>query len=278
MLPMPYASATKECPIGIFDSGVGGLSVYAHLRQLMPYERFLYYADSKNLPYGNKDPNEIAALTHEAVGTLIRWGAKLVVIACNSASAYSLSHLRLCYSVPIVGLVPALKPASLTSQSRRIAILATAATLEGAPLSVIIKEHARHATIYKHFEPSLVPWVEMGMPTDHPTERQLIELARHFVALGVDSLVLGCTHYPFFAPLINAYAPSLSLFDSGAAVAKRVAFLLEELSLKNETKKQTPLLFFASDPESVAIAQRLSGGAILPMTTKTQQLLVNKCM
>lgn len=254
---MPHASATKDCPIGIFDSGVGGLSVYAHLRQLMPYERFLYYADSKNLPYGNKTPTQILQLTINAVDWLIKRGAKLVVIACNSASAHALAELRLRYTIPIVGLVPALKPAVIASKSGRIAVLATAATLGGQPLARIIEQHAHHATIYTHFEPSLVPWVELGMPTDHPAEQTLLELLRRFWHLDIDSLVLGCTHYPFFAPLVSKHSPTLGLFDSGRAVALRVASVLDELGLASCATHQTPLQFFASDKTSHPIARRL---------------------
>ena len=191
----------RSAPIGLFDSGVGGLSVYLHLAQQLPHERYVYYADTLHVPYGNRDSEDIKALTLAAVAWLYQQGCKLIVIACNSASAYALETARRYYpQLLIVGLVPALKPAVLASKTHHVAVLATKATLNGALLNDVITNVAiPHATrVSKYFDPNLVPWVESGMPKDSKTAQDLRLQLQQFSQDGVDQLVLGCTHYPFF--------------------------------------------------------------------------------
>ena len=166
----------RSAPIGLFDSGVGGLSVYLHLAQQLPHERYVYYADTLHVPYGNRDSEDIKALTLIAVEWLYQQGCKLIVIACNSASAYALETARRCYpQLPIVGLVPALKPAVLASKTGHVAVLATKATLNGTLLNDVITNVASpHATkVTKYFDPKLVPWDESGMPKDSKTAQDL---------------------------------------------------------------------------------------------------------
>ncbi|WP_261863758.1 glutamate racemase [Psychrobacter sp. JCM 18900] len=191
----------RSAPIGVFDSGVGGLSVYLHLAQQLPTERYVYYADTLNVPYGNRDSEDIEALTLKAVEWLHKQGCKLIVIACNSASAYALDTARRCYPhIPIVGLVPALKPAVLASKSAHVAVLATKATLNGTLLNDVIINFAKpnNTVVTKYFDPQLVPWVEAGMSEQDETAERLRQQVRVFANAGVDQLVLGCTHYPFF--------------------------------------------------------------------------------
>lgn len=219
-------------PIGVFDSGVGGLSVYLHLKERMPNERFIYYADTANVPYGNKSGDEILLLTLQAVARLCKRGCKLIVIACNSASAHALKAIRERCSVPIVGLVPAVKPACALSKSGQIAVLATKATLEGHLLHEVIKDIATPSGIqvYKHFEPMLVPWVESGMPIDSQVANLLIKQTQIWADMGVDVIVLGCTHYPFFKRFLQNFIDEqnlgIHLIDSGIAIAGRVEYLL----------------------------------------------------
>lgn len=137
-----YVNDPENAPIGVFDSGVGGLSVYRHLKAILPNERFIYYADTANVPYGNKSADEILLLTLQAVARLCKRGCKLIVIACNSASANALPTIRKRCSVPIVGLVPAVKPACAKTQTNKIAVLATRATLSGHLLNDVIDEVA----------------------------------------------------------------------------------------------------------------------------------------
>ena len=223
----------RSAPIGLFDSGVGGLSVYLHLAQQLPHERYVYYADTLHVPYGNRDSEDIKALTLTAVEWLYQQGCKLIVIACNSASAYALETARRCYpQLPIVGLVPALKPAVLASKTGHVAVLATKATLNGTLLNDVITNVASpHATkVTKYFDPKLVPWVESGMPIDSKTAQDLRQQLRLFTQDGIDQLVLGCTHYPFFKAFLRQEIAeqqlAIQIVDSGQAIAERVKQLL----------------------------------------------------
>lgn len=257
-------------PIGVFDSGVGGLSVYQHLHAVLPNEQFIYYADTLNVPYGNKDAKTIERLTEQAVIWLLAYQVKLIVIACNSASAYTLATLRQKYAIPIVGLVPAIKPATVLTQTKRIAVLATQATLMSQPLDRVIKEQAapKAITVSKHFNPSLVPWVEQGMPTDSQTYKNLLTLPHTLVKEQIDVLVLGCTHYPFFKDLlqdeIDRHQFTLTLIDSGLAIALRVKSLLHALSLSSDSQnKSSPLILYATQKGIMPTVNRLM---TLPVT------------
>lgn len=243
------SNTARSAPIGLFDSGVGGLSVYLHLAQQLPNERYIYYADTLNVPYGNRDSEDIEALTLKAVEWLYQQGCKLIVIACNSASAYALDTARKCYpQLPIVGLVPALKPAVMASKSGHVAVLATKATLNGSLLNDVIASFANpnSTVVTKYFDPQLVPWVEAGMPVEDETAQRLRQQLRAFANEGIDQLVLGCTHYPFFKSfLLDEIAQqqlSIQVVDSGQAIAERVKQLLVanqmSATLDNETNTQ----------------------------------------
>ncbi|WP_379543296.1 glutamate racemase [Psychrobacter sp. R86515] len=275
----------SSAPIGVFDSGVGGLSVYLHLAQQLPTERYVYYADTLNVPYGNRDSEDIEALTLKAVEWLHQQGCKLIVIACNSASAYALDTARRCYPhIPIVGLVPALKPAVLASKSAHVAVLATKATLNGTLLNDVIINFAKpnNTVVTKYFDPQLVPWVEAGMSEQDETAQRLRQQIRVFANEGVDQLVLGCTHYPFFKTfLLDEIAQqqlSIQVIDSGQAIAERVKQLLiannlsassmsekrENLSQKTSNKNtitRLPLTFHATkySDRLCALVERLLG-------------------
>ena len=275
----------RSAPIGVFDSGVGGLSVYLHLAQQLPTERYVYYADTLNVPYGNRDSEDIEALTLKAVEWLHKQGCKLIVIACNSASAYALDTARRCYPhIPIVGLVPALKPAVLASKSGHVAVLATKATLNGTLLNDVIVNFAKpnNTVVTKYFDPQLVPWVEAGMSEQDETAQRLRQQVRVFANEGVDQLVLGCTHYPFFKTfLLDEIAQqqlSIQVIDSGQAIAERVRQLLiannlsaslmsekrENLTQKTSNKNtitRPPLTFHATkySDRLCALVERLLG-------------------
>lgn len=228
----------QRAPIGLFDSGIGGLSVYLHLAQQLPNERYIYYADTLNVPYGNRESDDIESLTLKAVEWLHKQGCKLIVIACNSASAYALDTARRSYpNMPIVGLVPALKPAILASNSGHVAVLATKATLNGRLLNDVITNFANPngTVVTKYFDPQLVPWVEAGMPLQDETAQRLRQQIQVFANEGIDHLVLGCTHYPFFKSfLLDEIAQqqlAIQVVDSGQAIAERVKQLLSESKL-----------------------------------------------
>ena len=262
-LKINESNTRSDAPIGLFDSGIGGLSVYLHLAQQLPAERYLYYADTKHVPYGNRDSKDIEALTLVAIDWLYKQGCKLIVIACNSASAHALEVARYRYpQLPIVGLVPALKPAVSQSKTGKIAVLATKATLEGSLLNQVIAEVAtpKGSIVTKYFDPQLVPWVEAGMPEDSETAQRLREKIRQLAADEVDYLVLGCTHYPFFREFllreIEDKKLSLGVVDSGQAIAARVQYLLvtnKILALSQTPNVIKPLNFYASKYDTALI-------------------------
>jgi|GEM_PF-38914 len=266
---LPYSA-----PIGIFDSGVGGLSVYLHLKQQLPNEHYLYYADTLNVPYGPRLSSEIKALTLIAVDWLVAAGCKLIVIACNSASAHALPHARQKHPhIPIVGLVPALKPAVLNSSSKNVAVLATKATLDGELLNTVISDYALPANVnvVKWFDPNLVPWVEAGMPLDSETPERLKRQLKSFAEQRVDHLVLGCTHYPFFREFVLAEVESenlgIKVVDSGAAIAARVKALLQQFqSLGLNESSSSKLLHSDSLSTELLSTKSLNPG---PLSTQS---------
>ena len=266
---LPYSA-----PIGIFDSGVGGLSVYLHLKQQLPNEHYLYYADTLNVPYGPRLSSEIKALTLIAVDWQVAAGCKLIVIACNSASAHALPHARQKHPhIPIVGLVPALKPAVLNSSSKNVAVLATKATLDGELLNTVISDYALPANVnvVKWFDPNLVPWVEAGMPLDSETPERLKRQLKSFAEQRVDHLVLGCTHYPFFREFVLAEVESenlgIKVVDSGAAIAARVKALLQQFqSLGLNESSSSKLLHSDSLSTELLSTKSLNPG---PLSTQS---------
>ncbi|WP_313597572.1 glutamate racemase [Psychrobacter sanguinis] len=266
---LPYSA-----PIGIFDSGVGGLSVYLHLKQQLPNEHYLYYADTLNVPYGPRSSSEIKALTLIAVDWLVAAGCKLIVIACNSASAHALPHARQKHPhIPIVGLVPALKPAVLNSSSKNVAVLATKATLDGELLNTVISDYALPANVnvVKWFDPNLVPWVEAGMPLDSETPERLKRQLKSFAEQRVDHLVLGCTHYPFFREFVLAEVENenlgIKVVDSGAAIAARVKALLQQFqSLGLNESSSSKLLHSDSLSTELLSTKSLNPG---PLSTQS---------
>lgn len=227
--PMPKASA--DAPIGIFDSGIGGLSIAIEIAKHLPQEQILYYADTAHVPYGPRPDDEIRQLTANAVDWLYRQGCKAVVVACNTASAFSLDYLRDYYGehFPIIGLVPALKPAVLHTQSKVVAVLATPATFRGKLIRDVIEHFALPVGV--EVIPvtclALVPFVEAGQQMSSACLEILKEILQPVVDRGADQLVLGCTHYPFLKPAIQyLYGEKLSLVDSGFAVARQTSRIL----------------------------------------------------
>ncbi len=241
---MPKASI--DAPIGIFDSGVGGLSVALEIAKYLPNERFIYYADTEHVPYGPREDHEIRHLTAHAIEWLYRQGCKVAVVACNTASAFSLDYLREHYGAdfPIIGLVPALKPAVLNTQSKTVAVLATPATFRGKLIKDVMTRFAEPAGV--NVIPvtclDLVPFVEAGEQMSPACLNTLTEILQPVVDAGADYLVLGCTHYPFLKMLIQyIFGHKLTLIDSGLAVARQTARILIKNELLFEYQRQDDL-------------------------------------
>ena len=231
--PMP--KATADAPIGIFDSGIGGLSIAQEIAKHLPHERFIYFADTAHVPYGPRDDQNIRELTAQAIEWLYRQGCKVAVVACNTASAFSLDYLREHYgdNFPIIGLVPALKPAVLQSKSKTVAVLATPATFRGQLIKDVVDKFAQPSgvTVIPVTCLDLVPFVESGAQMSAACLAILKDILQPVVDQGADYLVLGCTHYPFLKIAIQSiFGQKLTLIDSGLAVARQTARIL----IKNE--------------------------------------------
>mgnify|MGYP003530315007 FL=1 len=227
--PMPPASA--DAPIGVFDSGIGGLSIALEIARHLPNEKIVYYADTAHVPYGARSDQEIRQLTAQAIEWLYRRGCKIAVVACNTASAFSLDYLREYYGeqFPIVGLVPALKPAVLQTQSKVVAVLATPATFRGQLIKDVMHKFAEPAgvRVLPVTSLELVPFIEAGQQMSPACLNLLQQILEPVVEQGVDYLVLGCTHYPFLKDAIGQiFAEKLKLIDSGQAVARQTAYIL----------------------------------------------------
>lgn len=253
-------------PIGVFDSGVGGLSVVEELRRALPHEAILYLADTAHCPYGARSLDEIAGLSAACAGWLRSRGAKVVVVACNTASAAALPRLRAGAGPdwPVVGLVPAVKPAVAHTRSGRVGVLATPGTLRGSLLADVIARFAtpRGVQVLTAVSPLLVPLVEAGALDGAPTREAVAAAVDPLVVAGADVLVLGCTHYPFLRPLIHSlYGEGLLVLDSGAGVAQQTARVLAERGLLNPAPRPGRLrVHTTGDPVTVApVVARLLG-------------------
>lgn len=214
-------------PIGVFDSGVGGLSVALEIRALLPNESLLYLADTANCPYGGRPLEEIRELSVRAGRELVARGAKVVVVACNTASGAALETLRATLPVPVVGMEPAVKPAAAATATGKVGVMATAATLRTERFERLTREHAGDATIVAQACPGLVELVEAGELRGERVRAELDRLLAPLREARVDAVVLGCTHYPFLREAIQeSLGAGVRVIDSGAAVARQVERVL----------------------------------------------------
>ncbi len=221
-------------PIGIFDSGLGGLSVWRAVRELLPGESIIYFGDGANCPYGNKSREEIERLTLDGVGFLVEKGAKLVVVACNTATAAAIDAVRERFAqVPVVGVLPAVKPAAATTKTGVIAVLATESLLAGEGLKRYVEEFARGVEVIAAVGEGFVEIVEDGREDSDETFRKVREVVEPLIERGADKIVLGCTHYPFLRGIIEGAIGSrdVEVIDPSSAVARRVEQLLNENGL-----------------------------------------------
>lgn len=245
---------SSAAPLGIFDSGVGGLSVLREVRLALPHEDILYLADTAHVPYGARPDEDIRDLTDRAVTALHERGVKAVVNACNTSSAFSLSHLRARFQMPIIGLVPAVKPAVKATRSGKVGVLATPGTLRGTLLADVVAQHAAPAgvEVLRAVSTELVPLVEAGRHDSPEVRRVLRDALTPLAEAGVDQLVLGCTHYPFLAGSIRAeFGDTFTLVDSGAAVARHTRRVLEEAGLLSDRTEPGRVTYLVTgDPEA----------------------------
>ena len=234
-------------PIGVFDSGVGGLTVLREIRRQLPDEPVIYIADQAHVPYGSRPLEEVRQFSKFIAQFLINRSCKLVVVACNTASAAALHHLRATFpEIPFVGMEPAVKPAAETTQTGIVGVLATPATFQGTLYASLIERFASGVQIHQDTCSGLVGQIEAGN-LDSIETRQILEKAIYpMLAHGVDTIVLGCTHYPFVIPMIEEIAgPQVSVIDPAPAVARQVSRVISNLS-------QAGLLEQTSTPQDPA--------------------------
>lgn len=209
--------------IGVFDSGVGGLSVLQHIRQQLPDAHLIYVADSGHVPYGDKSPAYIEQRSHAITQFLTAQGAEAIVIACNTATAAAAASLRAKFKLPIIGMEPAVKPAVAATKSGVVGVLATVGTLASARFAALLEKYAGNVEIITQGCPGLVEQVEKGELHSAATRELVQRYTAPLLQKGADTLILGCTHYPFLAPLISEVAGAdIALVDTGAAVAREL--------------------------------------------------------
>ena len=248
----------KEDLIAVFDSGVGGISVLRHLVRLLPGERFLYYGDSANAPYGPRSREAVEALTMEAAEALVDRGLKALVVACNTATSAAISSLRRRWpELIIIGIEPALKLAVDTFPRGRIGVMATEMTLREEKFSRLLDRYGDEHTICKLPAPGLVELVEAGKGNSPEAEQLLTELLGPYQG-SLDALVLGCTHYPFAAGAIaHVLGPRTALLDGGEGTARETRRRLREAGLLEQGRGQIFLENSSGDPGLIALSKTL---------------------
>ncbi|KAA2215828.1 MULTISPECIES: glutamate racemase [Maribacter] len=224
----------NDNPIGIFDSGIGGTSIWKEIQTLMPYEHCIYLADSKNAPYGEKSNEEILQLSIKNTEYLIQRGCKLIVVACNTATTNAIDYLRNSYDIPFIGIEPAIKPAALNSKSKKVGILATKGTLSSTLFHSTSQNHAAGIEVIERQGKGLVELIEKGDMESDSLKQLLYQFVQPMLEKGIDYLVLGCTHYPYLIPILREILPAdVQIIDSGEAVARQTKAILAKQHLQN---------------------------------------------
>lgn len=234
--------------IGIFDSGVGGLSVLREVRALLPQEGLIYFADQGHVPYGPRPLEEVRAFSEEITRFLLAQGAKLIVVACNTASAAALHYLREKFpDVPFVGMEPAVKPAAEHTQSGVVGVLATPATFQGALYASVVERFAQGVTVLQDTCPGLVGQIEQGALDTVETRAILEKALNPMLERGIDTVVLGCTHYPFVIPLIRRIVgETVRVIDPAPAVARQVKRILDSAGGARLSGEPAPIRYYTS--------------------------------
>ena len=236
-------------PIGIFDSGIGGTSIWAEIHQVLPNEKTIYLADSKNAPYGQKSKAEIIALSCKNTELLLDMDCKLIVVACNTATTNAIQELRGKYNIPFIGIEPAIKPAATQTKTQIIGILATQGTLNSALFNKNV-EKFHNTKIMEQVGHGLVPLIEKGEINSPQMTTLLQSYLDPMIEADIDYLVLGCSHYPYLIPQIKKILPShIQIIDSGEAVARQTQNVLKEKVGLSNLKNRKPLFYTNSHPK-----------------------------
>lgn len=243
---------SKKQAIGIFDSGVGGTSIWKEINILLPLEDTLYLSDSKNAPYGPKGQNKIIELSIKNTEFLLSQNCKLIVVACNTATTNAIDYLRANYNVPFIGIEPAIKPAALNTKTKAIGILATKGTLSSSLFNNTSSLFTSGISVIEQIGDGIVELIEGGQLYSN-TMRELLKLyLKPMLKAQIDYLVLGCSHYSYLIPILKELLPTkVNIIDSGQAVAKQTKVVLETSNLLNTSKKRGANLFYTNTTVNV---------------------------
>lgn len=236
-------------PIGLFDSGIGGTSIWFAIHELLPNEDTIYLADSKNAPYGKKTKEEIIALSIKNTEFLLEKNVKLIVVACNTATTNAIKELRDLYKVPFIGIEPAIKPAAIHSKTQTIGILATKGTLSSELFNKTVEKY-QDTHIIEQIGYGLVELIENGELNSPEMEKLLHSYLQPMIEANIDYLVLGCSHYPYLIPLIKKIIPNhIQIIDSGEAVARQTQKIIEENVGKHDVGKSNAIFYTNTNPK-----------------------------
>lgn len=240
-------------PIGIFDSGVGGTSIWIAINTLLPNESTIYLADSANAPYGPKGKENIIDLSIKNTDLLINKGCKIIVVACNTATTNAIDYLRNNYNIPFIGIEPAIKPAALQTKTYAVGILATKGTLSSALFSKTSNLFASNITIVEQVGDGIVELIESGQLYSPEMKSLLNIYLEPMINENIDFLVLGCTHYPFLIPILLELLPNhVKIIDSGEAVARQTKVILESHEIFNTSSLKGKSEFYTNgNPEII---------------------------
>ncbi len=257
----------SDRPIGVFDSGLGGLTVVKQLQRILPNENLVYFGDTARIPYGTKSKWLIRRFAMEDALFLSEFGIKLLVVACNTASSSALPLLQSRLDIPVVGVVePGAQAAVVATKNKRIGVIGTSATIASSSYTRSIKKRMPEADVLGQPCPLLVPLVEEGWLDDEVTVLTLKKYLKPLIEAKADTIILGCTHYPLLEPVIRRIVgPDVTLIDSGKETAKAVRNILNASNLLNSSDKQGEDRYFVSDsPEMFAKIGSLFLGRSLP--------------
>ena len=231
-------------PIGIFDSGIGGITIYNEINKLMPNESIIYLSDNLNSPYGNKSKEEIKNFSTKNTNWLIEKGCKIIVVACNTATTNSIDYLRNTYKIPFVGVEPAIKPAANNTKTGVIGVLATKGTLTSNLFNITSNDYCSEIKIIESDGKGLVELIENGIFSGEKLEKMLKLCIDPMISANIDYLVLGCTHYPLISKSLKKILPrNVKILDSGIAVAKQTKFLINKNNLVNQNDKSESIFY-----------------------------------
>lgn len=238
----------QNAPIGLLDSGVGGLSILLEIEKLLPNERFIFIADQTNVPYGGKTKEELEVLVSKLVKFLVSKDVKVIVVACNTATVYTIDYLRSQFDLPIIGTVPVIKTLANITKTKKVGVMSTPATAKSPYLDELITKFAPDISVYKQGATHLEDLVEEGGLDRPEVEENLKKNLKVLLDHGVDAIALGCTHYPFLKSKIEKIVgPNVSVVDSGGAVARRAQQILENEGLLSDRKEGEDLYFTTGD-------------------------------